>query len=68
MTEAYYPRHGGEQGLSAEELELDALQDRVHLLERLLRDVTDYVAPCSTPECDCIGRRIHEALEASHAG
>lgn len=67
MTEAYHPRHGGEQGVSTEELELARLQDRARLLERLLRDVTDYVAPCSAPECDCIGRRIHEALEVSHA-
>jgi hypothetical protein len=67
VTEAYYPRHGGEQGVGAEELELARLQDRVHRLEMLLRDASAYVSDCTVPECDCIGRRIHLALEAPDA-
>lgn len=64
MTEAYYPRHSELE--RPEDTETDALQARVHELERLLRDVSDYVAPCSVPECDCVGRRIQLALEVPH--
>jgi hypothetical protein len=67
VTEAYYPRHGGEQGVGAEELELARLQDRVHRLEMLLRDASAYVSDCTVPECDCIGRRIQAELGASRA-
>lgn len=64
MTEAYYPRHSELE--RQEDVEADALQARVHTLERLLRDVSEYVSPCSVPECDCVGRRIQQALEVSH--
>lgn len=65
MTEAYYPRHSELD--RPEDLELDALQARVHQLERLLREVSDYIVTCNALECDCIGRRIQAALEASRA-
>lgn len=63
MTEAYYPRHSELD--RPEDTEADALQARMYRLEQLLRDVSDYVSPCSTPECDCIGRRIQAELEVS---
>lgn len=48
------------------DLEADALRARVGQLEALLREARDYVSPCRQPECDCIGRRIHLALEVTH--
>lgn len=68
MTEAYYPRHGGEQGLSAEELQVDALQARVDRQAQLLREVVADYMPCPIPEeCRCLSARIQAELEVPHA-
>lgn len=57
MSDSYYPRHGGEQGASSEELHIAWLEDRVALLEQLLRVVQYQV---SAPHAD----KIAEALRA----
>lgn len=64
MVEAYYPRHGGEQGVAPDEVHTAWLEDRVVRLERLLREVArDYVGEC-VGGClpGCTGERIREEL------
>lgn len=67
MLDSYYPRHGELE--RAEDLELDALQDRVRTLETLLTEAQLLVGMCDgTGGCNCVAARIHAALkEATHA-
>lgn len=67
MVEAYYLRRSELE--RPEDLELDALQDRVRRLETLLAETQLLVGMCDgTGDCNCVAARIHAALkEATRA-
>lgn len=65
MTDARHPRRSELE--RPEDMEMDALQARLHRLEQLLREVQrDYVGNCH-PRCrpGCMGARIQAELGAS---
>lgn len=67
MVEAYYPRHSELD--TPQDVQVDALQARVRLLEEVLRETATVF--CSDARCNCPGyrnyQRIQQALEVAHA-
>lgn len=65
----YYGQHARRSELDSDaDIEADALQARVRRLEALLREAQDYVGACDGG-ClrGCLGKRIVDELEVSHA-